>query len=345
MASRRPSGDNPPGNTAPHARQIICAALGMLAFSAAPISAQQAVSDSPTLHGRIEAAAKMLQNNPRLKRLTEQQLIDRVEFVAANTLVLLLHELGHVHIAEMNLQVLGREEDAADTFAALTMLKIGTSFSQHELAQAAKGWFLNDLRDQQTGEKPLYYGEHNLNQQRAYQILCLMVGSDPNKFKSLADEMKVPESRQKTCERDFAKTSTAWGAVLMPWHLEPGQPETEIKVVYEDGQRTYDAFANMFRSIRFLETVAEFYKEHYRWPRSFTLKMEICGHPGADYDDEARVVTMCYETPFDFAELYRAYVEPPPAAAAPAAGNTKATRPRPPISQRRQRERSTASPR
>jgi hypothetical protein len=315
MASPRSSGANPPGNIAPHARRIICAALGMLPFCTASISAQPTVSDSPTLHGRIEVAAKMLQNNPRLKGLTEQQLIERVEFVAANSLVLLLHELGHVHIAEMHLPVFGREEDAVDTFAALTMLKIGTSFSQHELAQAAKGWFLNDLRDQQTGEKPLYYDEHNLNQQRAYQILCLMVGSDPNKFKGLADEMKMPDSRQKTCKRDFAKTSAAWGAVLMPWHLEPGQPETEIKVVYGDDEGTYDAFANMFRSIQFLESVAEFSKEHYRWPRTFTLKMETCGHPGADYDDEARVVTMCYETPFDFAELYRAYVEPPPVAA------------------------------
>jgi Putative metallopeptidase len=194
-----------------------------------------------------------------------------------------------------------------------------SSFSQHELAQAAKGWFLNDLRDQQTGEKPLYYDEHNLNQQRAYQILCLMVGSDTDKFKTLADDMKLPKSRQKTCKRDFAKTSAAWGAVLKPWHLEPGQPETEIKVVYGGGEVTYDAFANMFRSIRFLETVAEYYKEHYRWPRSFTMKMEARGHPGAGYDDDDQVVTMCHETPFDFLELYRAYVEPPPvAAAAPA---------------------------
>jgi hypothetical protein len=100
MASRRSSGANPPGNFAPHARRVICAALGMLPFCAAPISAQPTVSDSPTLHGRIEAAAKMLQNNPRLKGLTEQQPIDRVEFVAANSLVLLLHKLGHVHIAE-----------------------------------------------------------------------------------------------------------------------------------------------------------------------------------------------------------------------------------------------------
>jgi hypothetical protein len=48
----------------------------------------------------------------------------------------------------------------------------------------------------------------------------------------------------------------------MPWHLEPGQPETEIKVVYGSGQGTYDAFAKMFRSTRFLETVAEFSREH-----------------------------------------------------------------------------------
>jgi hypothetical protein len=324
MAYRQSSGAGKPGNVMTHGRRIIYAALGMLPFCAGPISAQPDVSDSPTLHGRIEAAAKMLQDSPRLKGLTEQQRLDRVEFVAANTLVLLLHELGHVHIAEMHLPVLGREEDAADTFAALTMLKIGTSFSQHELTQAAKGWFLNDLRDQQTGEKPLYYDEHNLNQQRAYQILCLMVGSDPDKFKSLADEMKMPEPRQKTCKRDFAKTSAAWGGVLMPWHLEPGQPETEIKVVYGDGKGTYDGLADMFRSIRFLETVAEFSREHYRWPRSFTLKMETCGHPGSDYEDEERVVTMCYETPFDFAELYRAYVGPPPvAAAAPASAAKK----------------------
>jgi hypothetical protein len=46
------------------------------------------------------------------------------------------------------------------------------------------------------------------------------------------------------------------------------------------------------------------------------LKMQSCGHPGTEYDDDTRVVTICYETPFDFAELYRAYVQPQPVAAA-----------------------------
>jgi Putative metallopeptidase len=222
--------------------------------------------------------------------------------------------------------LLGREEDAADTYAALRMLTFGTSFSQHELARAAQGWFLNDRRDQEIGEKPLYYDEHNLSQQRAYQILCLMVGSDSDRFKSLADQMKMPETRQRTCKRDFAKTSEGWQTVLKPWLREAGDPETKIDVVYADGKGMYDGVADMFRSIRFLETVAANSAARYKWPHPFTLKMESCGRPGTDYDDEERVITICYETPFDFAELYRVYVQPPPVAAAasiPAAGARK----------------------
>jgi hypothetical protein len=292
------------------------AALGTVFFVAAPVMAQQAEPAQTTLGQRIEVAAKAALNSPRLRGLTEQQRIDRVEFVAGNTLVLLSHELGHALIAEMHLPLLGREEDAADTYAALRMLTFGTSFSQHELAQAAQGWFLNDRRDQEIGEKPLYYDEHNLSQQRAYQILCLMVGSDPDKFKGLADQMKMPETRQRTCKRDFGKTSEGWQTVLKPWLREPGDPETKIDVVYSDGKGMYDGVVSMFRSIRFLETVAANSAARYKWPHPFTLKMESCGHPGTDYDDEARIITICYETPFDFAELYRVYVQPPPVAAA-----------------------------
>ena len=35
-----------------------------------------------------------------------------------------------------------------------------------------------------------------MNLQRAYQIVCFMVGSDPEKYKELADETKLPEDRQ-----------------------------------------------------------------------------------------------------------------------------------------------------
>ena len=105
--------------------QLRCDERALLTCAAA--SAQPASSRLP-FQARLEELARTLQSDPRLKGLSEQQRIDRVEFVAGNTLFVLLHEMGHVLIAEMKLPVLGREEDAADTFAALAMLKVGTSF-------------------------------------------------------------------------------------------------------------------------------------------------------------------------------------------------------------------------
>jgi Putative metallopeptidase len=88
----------------------------------------------------------------------------------------------------MGLPVLGRMEDAADSFAALRLIRVGSDFSHCVLTEAAKGWFLADRRDQKTGDNVAFYDEHGLNQQRAYEIVCLMVGSDEQKFKDLAKE-------------------------------------------------------------------------------------------------------------------------------------------------------------
>src|SRR5215467_682005 len=88
--------------------------------------------------------------------------------------------------------------DEADAFATLRLLRIGSDFSQRVLAESAKNWFLNARRDQDTGEQPIYYGEHSMSQQRAYEVVCLMVGSDPSKFKSLADEAQMPPERQES---------------------------------------------------------------------------------------------------------------------------------------------------
>ena len=166
------------------------------------MSARPGPSDAPTFQARIEEITRSVQNNPHFKNLNPQQRLDRVEFIVGNTLFRLAHEMGHVLINELKLPLLGREEDAADTYAALTMLNIGSSFSLRVLYNAANGWFLNDWRGQQTAEEPLYYDEHGLDQQRAYQIVCLMVGSDPARFKELADDAKMPASRQQSCKRD-----------------------------------------------------------------------------------------------------------------------------------------------
>jgi hypothetical protein len=241
--------------------------------------------------------------------------MDRVEFVVGNTLFVLLHEMGHVIITEMRLPVLGREEDAADTFAALALLKMGTSFSQRVLAASAKGWFLSDRRDKQTGAEPLFYDEHNLSQQRAYQIVCFMVGSDPAKFKSLADESNMPEARQQRCnEEDYPKTSRSWDTVLGPHRRASGQPEAKINVIYGDAEGDFDIFARSFRAIQMLEAVAQRVATDYAWPTPFDMEMQSCGRPDAVWVDKTRTLRICYELAFDFAQLYVAYVPDSPTA-------------------------------
>jgi len=224
--------------------------------------------------------------------------------------------MGHVHFSEMKLPVLGREEDEADTFAAITMLRVGTSFSERVLATASQGWFFSERRNQQTGAKPLYYDEHDLSSQRAYQIVCLMVGSDPAKFKSLADDAKMPESRQQSCKRDYAKAMRSWDMVLAPYRRAADQPETKINVIYGDAQGNFEVFARSFRAVRILETVAERSASIYAWPAPFTMAMLSCDGPNASWDDETRTLKVCYQLPFDFAQLYQAYLSAPPLALA-----------------------------
>jgi Putative metallopeptidase len=312
----------------------VCAMLGMLLMGCGAAAGESVPSGSPSSRTsldevarasqtRIEEVAHALRNEPRLKGLSEQQLIDRVEFVVGNTLFILLHEMGHVHFSEMKLPVLGREEDEADTFAAITMLKVGTGFSERVLANASQGWFFSERRNQQTGAKPLYYDAHDLSPQRAYQIVCLMVGSDPVKFKSLADDAKMPESRQQSCKRDYAKASRSWEMVLAPYRRAADQPETKINVIYGDAEGNFEVFARSFRATRMLETVAERSASIYAWPAPFTMEMLSCDGPNASWDDEARTLKVCYQLAFDFVQLYLAYA---PAAPPLALANQKQKR-------------------
>jgi hypothetical protein len=280
----------------------------LLSFGCGASSAQQGSSPSGSLHERIKDLARALQDNPRLQNLSELQRLERVEFVIGNTLFALLHEMGHLIVAEMRLPILGREEDAVDTYAALRLLKIGTRFSEHALAEASKNWFLNARRDQATGAKPIYYGEHSLSQQRAYRIVCLMVGSDPVKFKGLADGIKVPQQRQQTCQKDYALASSSWDMVLKPHWRVPDHPQTQINVVYSEPPSHLAGFARSFRAIRMLEAVAQRSAADFAWPAPFTLEMRSCGGPEAAWSEQTRILRVCYELAFDFAELYRAYV-------------------------------------
>ena len=301
--------------------------LLVLTFGAGPVFSQPATSPSAApsqspavpepannaakpgnFQARIEAAALALrESNPRFKGLSPKFVQGRAEFVSGNMLFVLLHEMAHASITQMGLPVLGRMEDAADSFAALRLIRVGSDFSRRVLTEAAEGWFMADRRDQKAGDLVAFYDEHGLNQQRAYQIVCLMVGSDAEKFKDLAKETKLPEDRQDTCAGDYSNAAYSWDLVLKPHRRAPDQPKTKIDVVYGPAEGRTATAQQVARSIRLLETVAEHAADDFAWPMPFTLEMQSCGGPNAGWDAATHKLTLCYELSRDFADLYRGY--------------------------------------
>jgi putative metallopeptidase DUF4344 len=306
----------------PCARRLCMALPFVLGFGAEPVFSQPGppLSSAPsqaapadnaksgTFQTRIDAAAQALrESNPRFKGLSPKFIQGRAEFVSGNMLFVLLHEMAHVAITQMGLPVLGKMEDAADTFAALRLIRVGSDFSRRVLTDAAEGWFMADRRDRKAQDEVAYYDEHGLNKQRAYQIVCLMVGFDGEKFKDLAKETKLPQERQDTCAGDYSNVAYSWDLVLKPHRRAPDQPKTKIDVVYGPAEGRIATARQVATSIRLLETVAGRAADDFAWPAPFTLEMQSCGSPNAGWDPSTHKLTVCYELAGDFAELYRGY--------------------------------------
>jgi Putative metallopeptidase len=266
------------------------------------------LATAPGFQARINSAALALRDSdPKLKQYSPKHAQAVAEFVVGNMLFVLLHQTAHAVITQTGLPVLGRIEDAADTFATLRLIRIGSNFSHRVLTEAAQGWFMADRRDRDVDDKVAFYDEHQLDQQRAYQIVCLMVGSDVDKFKDLATEAKLPEARQETCVEDFSNAAYSWDLLLKPHLRSPDQPDAKIDVVYGPAEGRNAHARRVLSSVRLLETVADHMADQYAWPADFSMQMTSCGVPNARWDFATHRLTLCYELATDFADLYRGY--------------------------------------
>lgn len=288
------------GACAPRKAMLAGALLACFGIS---VAVAQPAPERSVLEGRIGPAAEMLKADPRLADLSESKRRDAVQFLVGNLVFVMMHEIGHVLISEMGLPVLSREEDAADTFAAVSMIWMRNAFSERVLAEAAKGWFYSDRRDRQRNVPVVYYDEHSLDRQRAYQIVCLMVGSDPTKFAGLAEETGLPEDRQKTCEADFSNAEWSWQRVLKD-HWRTTQPMTPIPVRHGDPGERLKFFARIIESVELVEILAQRLSDKFVWRAPFAIETKACGKSGADWNIATRTVTLCYELAEELALLY-----------------------------------------
>ncbi|GHA64754.1 DUF4344 domain-containing metallopeptidase [Photobacterium aphoticum] len=123
----------------------------------------------------------------------------------------LLHEAGHAYIADQDIPVLGKEEDAVDNFATLLLLDYVDKGDEVAISAADMFAFESDDRPDyyDYGE---YIDEHSFDLQRYFSTLCLVYGSDPEAHKALLDEVEEDylRDRQDFCQYNYESLKTNW---------------------------------------------------------------------------------------------------------------------------------------
>jgi hypothetical protein len=289
-------------------RPVTLAALTLLLLSlAVPLRSATAEQSFPA---RVEEAASAFADKPGIvPDMTLEQRKRLVVFLVGNVIFTLAHEFGHAVISEFGLPVLGREEDAADNFATLTLVQIGGAFAHQVVIDAAQG-LLTMSRDETSSNDPVkFYDEHGLGPQRAAQIICLLYGSDPPAFTSLADRARLPEGRRDGCIGDFQQMSDTWRQLLAPnlgragaslWQrLFRRSRETSSSVVmpvsYGEAPDNLKPVRSFLVRIGLLETVRDYAVQNFTFRSGIRLEAISCGEPNASWDPQARKLTFCYE--------------------------------------------------
>jgi hypothetical protein len=239
------------------------------------------------------AAALALAAPAAGQELTEEQQLIATEFALSNSTFVLQHEIGHLFVAEFELPVLGKEEDAADSLATLFLLNQQSEEGNQALIDSADGWYLMEFSDAaEEYEAADFYDEHSLSIQRAYQVVCLMVGADSETFSDVATEYEIDVERQESCGFDYEQAANSWAGLLEPYE---GGGGGSIEVTYEPADDDYADIEQLLKDVSFLETAAGDLEQNYNLPRDLTFKAAMCGEENAYYAYEEGGITFCYE--------------------------------------------------
>lgn len=146
--------------------------------------------------------------------------------VVGATLFAFFHELGHALRDKLDLPLTGREEDAVDQLATLILMRGGEDGVGAALSGAY--WFALQGSATQT-DQIAFWDEHSLDQQRFYNIACLVYGSDTERYAALVNNQLLPSRRAARCPLEHAQARKAWEAILAPHFLAGGSLAAQVK--------------------------------------------------------------------------------------------------------------------
>ncbi len=142
----------------------------------------------------------------------------------------LLHELGHALIHALDLPAVGREEDAVDQLATVLLVRelgvggietaLDGALGLAELDAAEAEALAAEPEEVEDSAEPVYWDEHSFGEQRFYDIVCLVYGSDPGGHADLVGEDYLPAERAEICPEEWEVVSRAWERLLAPHRVK-----------------------------------------------------------------------------------------------------------------------------
>ena len=130
-----------------------------------------------------------------------------------------LHEFAHAVFDMLDLPVLGREEDAADQVAAYIYLHLGKAEARRLIMGTANAWKLE--AESAAGHQPLkpFAELHGTPAQRAYNVLCMAYGADPELFGDIVSKGYLPKKRADGCDNEYGQVADAFETLITP-HID-----------------------------------------------------------------------------------------------------------------------------
>lgn len=159
------------------------------------------------------------------------------------------HEMGHALQRQLLLPNIGQEEDAADGFAQFYAVnELGP-----EVSLAGAIFFDAFARKEGVLTLEKISSDHAVTQQRVFNFLCHLDGSDPNKYdEALVGAGYLPQSRAPLCPQAWAGLNYGWWTQLEP-HFREGfedQGTKEQKKAQAELIRETKAFAKILDQYR-----------------------------------------------------------------------------------------------
>jgi hypothetical protein len=139
---------------------------------------------------------------------TEEQ-VDQA--VAEATIFIMFHEVGHALVHNLDIPVTGKEEDAVDDLAALVALGFDDA-GENMVASAAEAFAA--MANAEGYEQLAFHDEHSLSAQRMYSTMCVLYGSNPEKFKGMVADNILPQARAERCPAEYQQKAKSWEKLL-----------------------------------------------------------------------------------------------------------------------------------